>query len=88
MLLKDQLPEKLVARGQNCTVKCNPFYISPGLWSYTPLHEKYNELFCSDCPDNLVSEDSVRNSMPNDKCFIFLSFSVQKVHGRGRQVFM
>ena len=73
-MLKVQLPDNLVGRGQNCTVKCNPVYESP-TYVNVAVHEKYNEVFCSDCPDISMPEYMVsKNWLCHTKIFCFWKY--------------
>ena len=48
----------MVAKGQNCTVKCYD-NINAEFPEEVPVDEKYNEIFCAKCPPNLVSQEMV-----------------------------
>ena len=66
------MPNNLVGRGQNCTVKCNPVY-EISTYVNVAVHEKYYEIFCSDFPDNIMSEAMVCSNWLNHVCSIKVS---------------
>ena len=43
----------MIPTGQNCTVKCIE------TTEFVTVDEKYNEVFCSECPNEIVSQEKV-----------------------------
>jgi len=72
-----QLPNNLVGRGQNCTVKCNPVY-EISTYVNVAVHEKYYEIFCSDFPDNIMSEAMQAESLWKWKSDLYVTDEEKK----------